>query len=71
MVLSVAVHWIIFLLVLIGFEWLNLSAYAVWALLVFSFTALSVLPYLRYRQEKWKEIHVVEPAPIHPDVPIV
>jgi multidrug resistance protein, MATE family len=61
MAISVFLHWLLTSIVFIMIKFYNLDVPAAWAALVIVFLIFSILPYLRYRQGKWKSIRVVEP----------
>jgi len=60
MTISVGIHWIIVALLYVVLKHLHLGTVAAWITLVLTFTGLSILPYLRYRQGAWKNIKVIE-----------
>lgn len=62
MLITTGIHWITTAAIFVTLYRLNYSPLTAWAVLVFGFLALCWLPYWRYRQGKWREIHIVDAA---------
>lgn len=60
MIISVGIHWVILAALYAALVRYHAGAFTAWCLLVGIFTALTVLPYGRYRQGRWKTIRIVE-----------
>ncbi len=60
MVISVSIHWTILVVLYFALNFLHISAYQGWVILVVIFTAMAALPYWRYRTGAWKSIKIIE-----------
>ncbi len=60
--MSVALHWLMVLVLAIILRFLRLSPEIGWTAMVFFFLVFSAFVFQRYREGKWKNIRVVEPA---------
>ncbi len=60
MVISVSIHWTILVVLYFALNFLHVSAYQGWVILVVIFTAMAALPYWRYRTGAWKSIKIIE-----------
>lgn len=58
--ITMGIHWFCTASVFVTLYWIKASVLTAWAIVIFTFLILCWLPYWRYRQGKWREIHLIE-----------